>query len=137
MTRKTLSLPAALVERIQGEANADRRSFNSVAVERLSALFLPSTVGQFAGLAEAEKAGGRRSRAACGPEGAAATGTKTADPARAGVRRGSAGDGTRHAGRRGASTRTGSGAGARRETITRDDSSAPPIFDNNQPGVKR
>lgn len=137
MTRKTLSLPAALVERIQREADADRRSFNFVAVERLSALFLPSTVGQFSGLAEAEEAGGRRSRAARGPEGAAATGTKTADPAPGGVRRGSAGDGMRHAGRRGASAQTGSGGSARREMIARDDSAAPPIFDNNQPGEKR
>lgn len=46
MKRKTLSLPDVLVSRIQAEADADRRSFNFVAVEKLSSLFLPTTVRQ-------------------------------------------------------------------------------------------
>jgi hypothetical protein len=45
MKRKTLDLPEALSDRIEAEARATGRSFNSVAVEKLTGLFLSKTVG--------------------------------------------------------------------------------------------
>lgn len=42
--RKTLSLPAALVERIEKDAEELDRSFNYVAVQALRRLFFPATV---------------------------------------------------------------------------------------------
>lgn len=44
MKRKTLDFPEALSDRIEAEALAAGRSFNSVAVEKLTALFLSKTV---------------------------------------------------------------------------------------------
>lgn len=44
MKRKTLDLPEALSDRIEAEARATGRSFDSVAVEKLTALFLSKTV---------------------------------------------------------------------------------------------
>ena len=46
VTRKTISLPVALADRIKREANNERRAFSSQVVKVLEDIFLPSTVRQ-------------------------------------------------------------------------------------------
>lgn len=60
-TRKTLSLPFELVQRIQAEAQREDRSFNNVVVHRLKQSFFGTqTVRQLVSLAASKASSGRK-----------------------------------------------------------------------------